>query len=63
MNPQKKNPDVFYCNFKVPKQSEYGKNNPPVWPIISGSGAITENIGLYVEHHIKEKSIKHPSYL
>ena len=28
-----------------------------------GSGAITENITLYLEHHIKETSMKHPSYL
>ena len=63
MNPQKKNPAVFYCNFKVHKQSEHDKSVPPVRPIISGSGAITENISLYVEYHIKETSIKHPSYL
>ena len=62
MNPKAKNPATFYCNFKVHKQQEHNKT-PPVRPIISGSGGITENISLYVEHHIKSMSILHPSYL
>ena len=62
MIPQDKNPSTFYCNFKVHKQTEHN-NIPPVRPIISASGSITENISLYVEHHIKETSTKHPSYL
>ena len=63
MNPQQKDPAVFYCNFKVHKQNEHGNIVPPVRPIISGSGSITENISLYVEHFIKETSTKHASYL
>ena len=63
MNPQKKDPAVFYCNFKVHKQKEHDNSVPPVRPIISGSGSITENISLYVEHFIKETSTKHASYL
>ena len=62
MSPKNKDPSVFYCNFKVHKETKHN-NVPPVRPIISGSGSITENISLYVEHHIKEASVKHPSYL
>ena len=62
MSPKNKDPSVFYCNFKVHKETNHN-NIPPVRPIISGSGSITENISLYVEHHIKEASMKHPSYL
>ena len=62
MNPKAKNPITFYCNFKVNKQKEHNKV-PPVPPIISGSGGITENISLYVEHHIKRISTLHSSYL
>ena len=61
MNPKDKNASKFYCNFKVHKQTEHGQI--PVRPIISGSGAITEKISLFIEHHIKELSMKHPSYL
>jgi len=32
-------------------------------PIISGSGSLTEGIGMYVNHHIKETGTKHPTYL
>ena len=62
MNPHNKDPAKFYCNFKVHKETNHD-NIPPVRPIISGSGSITENISLYVEHYIKESSVKHPSYL
>ena len=62
MNPEDKNPSKFYCNFKVHKQTEHGEI-PPVRPIISGSGAITENISVFVEHHIVDLSTKHQSYL
>ena len=62
MNPEKKDPSNFYCNFKVHKQSEHVEI-PPVRPIISGSGSITENISIFVEHHINELSTKHKSYL
>ena len=36
---------------------------PPPRPIISGSGSITENASLYVQHHIKDVSRSHSSYL
>ena len=62
MNPEEKDPARFYCNLKVHKQSEH-KKIPPVRPIISGSGSLTENISLYVEHFIKDVATKHPSYL
>ena len=48
--------------FKVHKKHVVGKA-PPGRPIISGSGSFTENISLYVEHHIKELANKHPSHL
>ena len=32
-------------------------------PIVSGSGSITENISIYVEHCIKEIATHHKSYL
>ena len=57
-----KNPSKFYCNFKVHKKHNY-KETPPPRPIISGSGSITENISLYVEHKIKDISTQHPTYL
>ena len=30
---------------------------------MSGSGSITENLGVYVEHHIKHIANKHDTYL
>ena len=60
MDPSDKNPSKFYCNMKIHKAHE---TIPPVRPIISGSGSITENIGVYVEHHINQISTTHPSYL
>jgi hypothetical protein len=36
---------------------------PPPRPIISGSGAIMENMGKFVEHHIKNVANKHQSYI
>ena len=47
------NPCKFYCTFKVHKFHEEG-STPPVRPISSGSGLIYENIGLYLEHNIKD---------
>ena len=60
MDPTNKNPSKFYCNIKIHKTHD---QIPPVRPIISGSGSITENIGVYVEHHINEIFTTHPSYL
>ena len=62
MNPEDRNPAKFYCNYKEHKKKIHD-NIPPVRPIISGSGAITENISVYVDHHIKDLSTKHKSYL
>ena len=62
MNPEDKTPSKFYCNFKVHKDHKH-MEAPPVRPIISGSGAITENISLFVEHHIRDISTKHEAYL
>ena len=62
MNPEDCDPANFYCRFKVHKKHIFGQP-PPVRPIISGSGSITENMGQFVEHHIKPLSNKHQSYL
>ena len=62
MNPDNKVAGRFYCNFKVHKNHKE-MEAPPVRPIISGSGSITENISLFIEHHIKDISTKHMSYL
>ena len=53
MDPEKKNPSTFYCTFKVHKPHKEG-DTPPERPIISGSGSITENPSLYIEHHLKD---------
>ena len=47
---------VFVITYEVGKA-------PPERPIISGSGSYTENISLFVEHHIKNLSNIHPTYL
>ena len=60
MNPEDKNAGRFYCNFKVHKNYTH---IPPVRPINSGSGSVTENISLFVNHHIKDLSNTHPSYI
>ena len=62
MDPEDKNASKFYCNFKVHKKHMH-KETPPPRPIISGSGSVTENVSLYVEHDIKNISTKHASYL
>ena len=62
MNPEDKQPSKFYCNFKVHKETKHNEI-PPVRPIVSGSGSITENISLLVEHRIKYASTKHALYL
>ena len=62
MDPGDKNPSKFYSTFKVHKKHNHGEA-PPNRPIISGSGSVTENVSLYVEHHIKNISTSHPAYL
>ena len=58
MNTEDKDPAKFYCNFKVHKQNEHN-DIPPVRAIISGSGSITENISIYLDHHIKHTATEH----
>ena len=62
MNPEDKNPGKFYCNFKIHKPHT-PLTTPPPRPIVSGSGSITENIGIYVENQIKELATQHKTYL
>ena len=52
----------FYCTFKVHKSHE-PMIAPPPRPILSGSGSATENIAAFVDHHIKDISKQHHSYL
>ena len=52
----------FYCTFKVHKPHEPMTALPPR-PVVSGSGSVTENIAAFVDHHIKETSKQHQSYL
>lgn len=62
MDPSNKTPSTFYCTFKVHKPHEEGVA-PPERPIISGSGSITENPSIFVEHFLKDIANKHPTYL
>ena len=62
MDPNDKDLARFYCNFKVHKTYE-AKTAPPPRPIVSGSGSMTENVSLFVQHHIKRVSKTHASYL
>ena len=62
MDPSEKNISKFYMNFKVHKPHIPMTAAPPR-PIISGSGSMTENIGIYREHNIKHMANKHDSYL
>ena len=52
----------FYCNFKVHKRHE-PMTAPPPRPIVSCSGSTTENIGAYVDYHIKDVAKEHHSFL
>ena len=62
MDPEDKTPSKFYCNFKIHKQHT-PMTAPPPRPIISGSGSITENLGVFVENQIREISTQHSTYL
>jgi hypothetical protein len=62
MQPKDKGPGKFYCTFKVHKEHELNKA-PPVRPICSGCGSAFENVSKFVNHHIKEMSTQHPTYL
>ena len=62
MEPGEKQWGRFYEIFKLHKPHE-APNTPPERPIISCSGSVTENIGRFVEHHLKNVANKHESYL
>ena len=62
MNPTDKGPGKFYELFKVHKTHVEGKA-PPERPIVSACGSITENIGKFVQVHLKKFSNTHHSYL
>ena len=62
INPEDKDLARFYCNFKVHKEYVH-KKAPKPRPIISGSGSLTENASLFVQHHIQNISHTHTSYL
>ena len=62
MNADDKDPARLYCNFKVHKEHAH-KQPPSPRPIICGSESLTESIGKFLEHHIKDIANKHKSYL
>ena len=62
MGPSDKDAAIFYMNFTVHKTHEVGKTPPPR-PIVSCNNSITENIGLYVEHYIKDLATTHETYI
>ena len=62
MDPGYKTPSKFYSSFRVHKKQKHGEA-PPTRPIISGSGSVSENISIYVEHQIKDIATQHPAYL
>merc|ERR1719319_582552 len=62
MDPSDKSIAKFYCNFKVHKNHKVGELPPPR-PIVSGKNSMTEGIGKFVEHHVKEISKFHKTYL
>ena len=57
---ENKKPGRFYCNLKVHKPHDH---IPPSRPIIRGSESITENIGIFFEHHIHGEATKPKSFL
>jgi hypothetical protein len=62
MNPKDKDVGKYYHMYKVHKKHEEG-SLPPVRPIISGSGSMTENISHFVDQHAKTLVPKVPSYI
>ena len=62
MNTDEKQPGTFYYTFKVHKPHTVNEAHPER-PIISGSGSITENPSLFVEHFIKDLAKRHETYL
>ena len=62
MNDSTKGPGKFYCTFKVHKDHPEG-STPPERPIVSGSGSFSENIGIFIEYHIRELANKHTTFI
>ena len=62
MNADDKTPGRFYSNFKIHKPHKHGEP-PPVRPIISGAGSITEGIATFVEFFIHKIATTHETYL
>ena len=62
MNPEDRDFGRFYLNFKVHKEHT-PMFAPPPRPIVSVSGSFAENIGVFVEHHIKDLVWKHSDIL
>ena len=52
----------FYILYKEHKECT-APNTPPERPIISCSGSFTENIGVYVDSHLKPLANTHDSFL
>ena len=52
----------LYANFNVHNPHQEGKAAPPR-PIVDGNNSLTEHMGVYPEHHIKELSTKHDTHL
>jgi hypothetical protein len=57
MDPSEKGPAKLYELFKVHKEHVEGQT-PPERPIFSGCGSPTENISLFVDHHIKVLALR-----
>ena len=57
-----KAPGKFYCNFEELKPHNEG-TPPPERPIVSGCGSVVENIGVFVEQHLKPLASCHDTYL
>ena len=62
MNPNNVKPGKFYSIFKVHKPHTEGEVSP-VRPIVSGCGSMFENVGIFVNHHIKDLATKHSTFL
>ena len=62
MNPNLKELAKLVMPFKVHKPHD-SLTAPPPRPIISGSGSISENIAVYVEHNLKHIAAKHSTYI
>ena len=62
MNPMDKGVGKFYQTFKIHKE-HIAPHTPPERPIISCCGSMNENIGKFVEFHLKDVANVHSTYL